>query len=164
MAEADELEQLAHPAVAVGALLAADTQPERDILAGGHVREQRVRLEDHSHVALVRRDVRHVLAVDDDRARVGAVEAGDESQRRRLTAPGWAEQREELPFAELDLDPVEGLDGAEVTVEVLQLQIGHQRTPAITAPRTPRFRPTRSSERSEERRVGKEGRVRRSLE
>ena len=84
-------------------------------------------------------DARDVLAVDDDPARVGAVEAGDEPQRRRLAAARRPEQREELALAELDLDAVERLHGAEVAVEVLQFEVGHQRAPAITALRGATF-------------------------
>ena len=75
--EADELEQVVDALAPVGAVLAADLQAELDVLRRRHVREERVRLEDHPHVALVGRDARHVLAVDDDRAGVRAVEAGD---------------------------------------------------------------------------------------
>src|SRR4051812_12309377 len=141
--EADELEQLADASRALALVPAADLQPELDVLRGRHVREQRVRLEHHAHVALRRRDVRDVLAVDDDPAAVGSIEAGDEPQRRRLAAARRAEQREELALAELHLDPVERLDGAEVAVQVPELEVGHQRAAAICA-RAPRCRPTRS--------------------
>ena len=59
------------------------------------------------------------LPVDDDATRVGAVEAGHESQRGRLAAPGRAEQGEELALAERDVDAVQRLDRAEVAVQVL---------------------------------------------
>ena len=55
----------------------------------------------------------------------GPVEAGDEAERGRLAAAGGAEQREELALAERDVDPVQRLDGAEVAVEVLQLEVAH---------------------------------------
>src|SRR5712692_7354242 len=38
----------------------------------------------------------------------------DEPQRRRLAAAGRSEQREELALPQLDLDPVQRLDGAEI--------------------------------------------------
>src|SRR5713101_476389 len=123
--EADELEQLTDAPRALALVPAADLQAELDILRGAHVREERVRLEHHSHVALVGRDVRDVLAVDDDPSVVGPVEAGDEAERGRLAAAGRAEQREELALPQLDLDSVERLDAAEVAVEVLQLEKGH---------------------------------------
>ena len=66
-----------------------------------------------------------VLAVDDDPALVGPVEARDEAQRGRLAAARWAEHRQELALAEGDVDAVQRLDGAEVAMEVLQLEIGH---------------------------------------
>src|SRR5205085_10452253 len=144
--EPDELEQVADTLLAVSLVPAADPQPEVDILPGGHVREKRVGLEDHPHVALVRSDVRDVLAVDDDASLVGTIEACDEAQRGRLAAAGGTEEREELALAERDVDAVERLHSAEVTVQVQQFEVGHQRAPVITAPRVPRLRPTTRSD------------------
>ena len=97
VAEPDELEQLAD-ALALRSAFAwrRIRRPNSTFCSRRHVREQAVGLEDHSHVALVGRRPRDVLAVDDDAAGVGLVEAGDEAQRSRLAAPGRAEQRDEL--------------------------------------------------------------------
>ena len=84
--EADELEQLADTLPPAALVAPADPQTELDVLRRRHVREQRVRLEDHPHVAFVGRDAGDVLALDDDPSLVGTVEAGDETQRRRLAA------------------------------------------------------------------------------
>ena len=54
--------------VDLGLRALADLEPEADVVGDGHVREERVRLEDHPDVALVRRPVGDVLAVDRDRA------------------------------------------------------------------------------------------------
>ena len=55
-----------------------------DVLGHRHVREQRVVLEHRVHVALVRREAGHVRAVQQDRARGRALEAGDHPQAGRL--------------------------------------------------------------------------------
>src|SRR5581483_3868239 len=94
--EADELEQVVDALAPVELVPAANPEPELDVLPRGHVREQRVRLEDHPHVALVGGDAGDVLAVDEDAAAVRTVEACDEAQRGRLAAARRAEEREEL--------------------------------------------------------------------
>ena len=78
---------------------ALDAQPVGDVLGDAHVREQRVVLKDGVERALVRRAVGHVDAVQLDRARVGELEAGDHSQRRRLARARRSEHREELARA-----------------------------------------------------------------
>ena len=69
---------------------------ERDVALDGHVREQRVALEDRAHGPRFGRPVGQVFAVQEDAAAVGKVEAGDHPQQRGLAAAGRAQQREEL--------------------------------------------------------------------
>ena len=140
--EPDELEQLADPLPPVGLRLAPDPQPVLDVLLGGHVREEAVGLEDHPHVALVGRRARQVLPVDDDPSGVGLVEAGDEAQRRRLAAAARAEQRDELPRVEREVDPLERRDRAEGAPQLLELDVGgHQRPIPTRTVRCPPRRP-----------------------
>ena len=72
---------------------ALDAQPVLDVLRDGHVREERVVLEDRVHVALVRRTAGDVVAAEQDPPRVGPLEAADQAQRGRLararTARAW---------------------------------------------------------------------------
>ena len=145
MAEADEVEQLAHPVAAVALPLTAHPQPELDVLPGGHVREQAVGLEDHADVPPVRRRPRQVDAVDDDRAGGRLVEPCDEPQRRRLAAAGRAEQRDELALLELEVDAVERGHGAEDAAQAPQLEEAHRRPPGSGEIRPERPRPTTSS-------------------
>ena len=72
--------------------LLAHPQPEGDVVGGRHGREQAVGLEDHAHVALVRRGAGDVLAVDEQRAGRRLVEPGQQPQRRRLAAARRPEQ------------------------------------------------------------------------
>jgi hypothetical protein len=73
-----------------------------DVLEHGHVRPDRVGLEDHPEVALVgRHEVppgrgRHHPIAQGDLARVGLLEAGHEPQRGGLAAAAGAEQGEDL--------------------------------------------------------------------
>ena len=73
-----------------------DAQPERHVLEHGHVRVERVALEHHRDVALGRRQVRDVAAVDQDLTGGRLLEPGDHAQRRRLAAPARADQHDHL--------------------------------------------------------------------
>ena len=117
--------------------LLLDAQPEADVVGHGHVREQRVGLEDHAHVALVGRQVRDVLAVDLDAARVGVLEAGDHAQRRRLAAAGRPEEGDELAALGGEDEVLDRGEGAELLLDVGQLQeahacLAHQWAPPIS--------------------------------
>jgi len=68
------------------------------------VREQRIRLEHHVHVALVRRDTGDVVTVQEDIAFCRLVESGDHPQGGRLAAAGGTQQREELAFDDLHVN------------------------------------------------------------
>ena len=80
--------------------------------ADRQVREQRVVLEHHADVALVRRQVGRELAVDPDLARRRLDEPGDHHQQRRLARARGPEQRHELALAHVELGIGERHDGA----------------------------------------------------
>jgi hypothetical protein len=77
------------------------------------VRPERVRLEDHADVALVRRKVDAARGVVDrllaerDRPCVGGLEAREATQGRRLPAPARAEEDEELARFDLEIEVVD---------------------------------------------------------
>ena len=75
----------------------APAQAEGDVFEDRHVREQRVALEHRVHRALVRLLVGDVLAADQDAAGRRLLEPGHQAQRRGLAAAGRAEQGEERP-------------------------------------------------------------------
>jgi hypothetical protein len=79
-----------------------------------------------------------VLAVDDDRARVGTVEAGDQAERGRFPASRRPEQGKELAGIELDLDPVQRHHRAERPTELPELKVRHQRVAAPAGRGRPR--------------------------
>src|SRR5581483_4392516 len=106
--EPDERERLGDlpPGLLLGHVLVAE--PEPDVLLDREVREQRVVLEHRVHVSLVRRDLGHVDAVEQDLSLVGPLEPGDEPERGGLAASGGREGREELPRRHLQVDPGDG--------------------------------------------------------
>ena len=90
---------------------AGDLQREAHVVGDGHVRVQRVVLEHHRDVAVLRRHVGDVAVADEDVARVDVLEAREHAQRRGLAAARGADEDEEL--AVLDLE-VEGVDRGAV--------------------------------------------------
>src|SRR5262249_25083630 len=88
-------ERLVDAACRLGAVDPIHLQPERDVVANRHVREEGVRLENGVHRALVRGKGVDALPAQPDRAFGWPDEASDEVERRRLAAAGGSEQAEE---------------------------------------------------------------------
>ena len=74
--------------------------------------------------ALVRRQAGHFDAVDENRARIGAVEPGDDIERRCLAAPVGADQRMHAAAAHLKIDAVDRLQAAKILDETAHLERG----------------------------------------
>ncbi|MCB5292693.1 hypothetical protein BJQ90_02131 [Arthrobacter sp. SO3] len=83
-------------------------QPEADVVPDLAVREHGVGLENHGHVALVRRQVGDVAAADRDRAGVRELEASHHPQQRGFAAAGGAEQHGEVAVLDVQGDIVGG--------------------------------------------------------
>ena len=75
-----------------------------DVLLNGEPGQQRVILEDHH---LVGPGPLHGLAIDEHGTAGGQIEAGDHVQQCALAASRVADQRDELTFADLEIDPLE---------------------------------------------------------
>jgi hypothetical protein len=88
-------------------------QREHHVLQHGHVRPDRVGLEDDADGAMVGAEEDalagggHHGAVDGDLAAVRALQAGDEPQGRGLAAAAGAEQGDQLALGDLDVDAVD---------------------------------------------------------
>ena len=82
---------------------------KRHVLEHGHVRVERVVLEHHRDVALLRRDVVDHAAADRDLAVGDLLQPGDHAQQRRLAAARRADQHAELAVVDLDVDAVHDL-------------------------------------------------------
>src|SRR5690606_24596141 len=109
-----EVEELGGLEDASGALLLADAgdlEGEAHVLGNRHVRVQRVVLEDHRDVAVLRGDVGDVAVADEDAALVDLFEAGEHAQRRGLTAAGGTDQDEEFAVSDLEIELVDGRSG-----------------------------------------------------
>ena len=94
-----ELHQLEHLARQSLALVARDTahaRTVRDVLQHGHVREQRVVLEDRVDVAVVGRHVGHIRAVEQHLATIGWSKPATRRRQVVLPEPDGPEHGEEL--------------------------------------------------------------------
>ena len=110
-----------------------------NVLGDGHVREQGVVLEDGVDVALVGRYPLHRLARDHDVAFGGIFEPRQHAERGGLAAPRRPQQRQELSRLDLEIDAVDGRDGAEPFHQLTQLDrtlfIAQRRgTPLVRVP------------------------------
>jgi hypothetical protein len=78
-------------------------QTERHVLVHGHVRIQRVVLEDHGDVSVHRRHVVDHAIPDPDRALGHLLEAGDHQQDRGLAASGGADEDHQAAVGHLEI-------------------------------------------------------------
>ena len=98
-------------------------QAERYVLGGREHLDELVVLVDHADAELerlLRRAYRDLLAVYGDAALVGVVYPREDVHQRRLAAPVFAEQREDLPPADIQRDVMVGLDRAEALADALK--------------------------------------------
>ena len=95
-------EGLAHPARDLRGGHALEPQAERHVVEHGHVRPERIALEDHRDPALLWRQCGDVGAVEADGPRVNRHEARDRAEQRGLAAARWAEDRGQAAGGEVE--------------------------------------------------------------
>jgi hypothetical protein len=113
LGEPDKLERLAGTPSPRSTREPALLEPVRDVIEHRQMGEEGVGLEHRVDGAPVRRQPNDVLVGDEDLTLVGAIEAGDEPEGRRLAAAGRAEEREELAVAHGQVDRVDRDDLVE---------------------------------------------------
>ena len=146
-AEAAERHQLEHrrrAPVALGPGHALDHQAVGDVVQHAHVREQGVVLEHRVDVAIVGRHAEHALPMERDLAPIRLLEPGDQAQTRGLARARRSEHREELAVPDLEADPVDRPDRAEVAAHALEADGGLH---GVTALGDRAGRPARCGER-----------------
>ena len=102
-------EQLLRPLAAFGGGHAPESQGSLDVLADAQPREERGILKHQ----------RRLRAVDVHVARAGGFEPGDDRQQGRLAAAGGAENADELPLFDPQVEPADRLDGVVALAEDL---------------------------------------------
>jgi len=124
--QADHIEQFGH---ASGALRRGHaTQPEADVAGHGQVREQRIVLEHHADLPLLRGHLPtgpgDFDAVDQDPAGHHRLEAGDAAQDGRLAAAACAEQAADLAARERERQVVEHGDRSVGMADLFEAEDG----------------------------------------
>ncbi|MND86109.1 hypothetical protein D3C80_780610 [compost metagenome] len=104
---------------------ALQAQAKGNVVEYVQVREQRITLEHHVHAALLRWQGHRIVSGDQQVAAGRRLETGDDPHQCCLAAAAGAEQREDLALTDIEIDVIQGLEGAERLLHVLQL---HDRT------------------------------------
>ena len=127
--QSDQLERRLDTSGDLVARPAAHLQAKRDVVPHGHVRPQRVALEDHRRWPALGRLFENADAVDAHVARVRLEESADHAQRRRLAAAGWSQQTHELAVIHFERQVLHGgLATAAIPLyQVIELEPRHQR-------------------------------------
>ena len=94
--------------------------------------EERIVLEDHRHVAVVRQLVAHVLAVEQDLPVGGDLEPGDDAHGRRLAAARRPDEHDEFAFRRVEREVLDRDDIAEALPYVSKLNPCHSHSPGKT--------------------------------
>ena len=118
----------------LGLGIALEPQAERHVLLHRHVRIERVVLEHHGDVAILRRHVVDDVAADQDLAAGDVLEPGDHAQRRRLAAARRAHQHHELVVGDIEVDAAHGLDLVVLLDDLAQRDFRHGVASALVAP------------------------------
>ncbi len=126
----DEVEHLRRSAHLAGDLVLRplrQLQREAHVLGDRHVRVERVGLEDHRDVALLRRAVGDDGAVDQHVAVGDLLQAREHPQRGRLAAAGGADEDHELAVADRQVEVADGLRAVGISLRHAgQFDRGHR--------------------------------------
>ena len=134
LVELDGRRGLLDPALDLGLGHLAQLEAEREVVADGHVRVERVALEDHRDVAILGRDVVDDAVADPQRAAGDLLESGDHPQAGRLAAARWSDQDHELAVTDLEVEILHGVELAVHLVDVLERHGRHGETSAPSGP------------------------------
>jgi hypothetical protein len=118
-AEPDQVEDLGHAGDAT-----APRKAVAHVVGHAEMGEERVVLEDHPHVAALRRNpaaAGHHAVVDADLARVRLLEAGHQAQHGRLPAAARAQHGQQLAALDGEVGVAHGLDVAEALGHAAEL-------------------------------------------
>ena len=127
------LERLQGAGAGLGPRHLLDPQAVGHVLQHAHVREQCVVLEDRVDVAGERRQVRDVVAAQQDLSVGRALEARDHPEHGRLAGAGRAQHREELAVEDLEIDAGHGGDRPERLVQPTEGD-SHRHARSMTEP------------------------------
>ena len=96
-----------------------NSQTVADIVGDGHMFEERIVLKNHADMAVLHGQIGRVLAVEEDPAAIGRIEARDHPQQRRLAGARGSKQRDEFARLNVEADVAQGRKGAEILLDSL---------------------------------------------
>ena len=114
-----------HPRVDVRLRQAAEAQPIGHVLVNRHVRIERVVLEHHGDIAVLRLEIVDDTRTDRDPAGADALEPGDHAQQRRFAAARGPDDDHELAVGHFGGDAVDHLGVAVALAHVAKRHAGH---------------------------------------
>ncbi|KAF0120033.1 MAG: phenol hydroxylase [Methylocystaceae bacterium] len=97
----------------------ANSQTVADIVGDGHMFEERIVLKHHADMAVLHGEIGRVLAVEEDPATIGRIEARDHPQQRRLAGARGSKQRDEFARLNVKANVAQGRKGAEILLDSL---------------------------------------------
>jgi hypothetical protein len=110
---------------------AAALHAECDVAAHRHRRVERVALEHHRDVAVLRRHAGHVASGDLHVSGRRRFQPGDSVQQRRLSASRRADQNDELTLVDREVDALQHVDAPQPDVKVVDLECAcHRKAPS----------------------------------
>ena len=110
--------------LALGLTHSPDHQTVADVFEHGHVRKKGVVLEDSVDRAAIGWNAFNGFAENLDMARRRLIESCDQPQTSRFAGPRGSEHREELSGADIEIDAVDCLDGAEMPLDAAKKDRG----------------------------------------
>ncbi len=131
LGQTHQLQHRGHALGDIGRGHFAHAQAEGDVVAHGHVREQRVALEHHAQAATAGFGVGDVAAIQHDAPGRGVDETGDHLQGGGLAATGRAEQRNEFAFFHRQICGDDGVDCAIAFAKAFELEKSHVCVPPV---------------------------------
>src|SRR6266404_409556 len=108
------------------------------------MRIKRILLKHERDVAFGRHFVRHNAPLDHDIAAIGLLQAGDQTQRRRLSSTGRAKQHDKFTVRDEERKTTDSLDGAVALADFYKCDLSH----GILPHKAPMAAPVRSLRRT----------------
>ena len=103
-------------------------QAERHVVADRHVRVERIALEHHRDIAILRRDVVDDALADPERAVADLLEAGDHPEAGRLAATGRSDEHHEFAICDFEVEIVDREDVTIFLGDMVERNGRHERT------------------------------------
>ena len=127
--DAEDRRHVANAAVNLVAGDLLELEGEAHVVGDRHVRVEGVGLEHHGHVTVLGVDGGDIAIADEDAARGDRFQPGDHPQAGRLARARGADQDDELPAFDAEIDGIDGGHGAEALGQAFEPHRSHHRAP-----------------------------------